>query len=238
MSEESPSDAMYWTCAEVLALGAQLAGSRDLPAADVMQRRISALLDEMERRGATARIAQRDLEDVKYAIVAFLDEQLFRAQWAGRQHWMLEPLQLIYFNENTAGEGFFARLEALEREAGRAHVLEIYYLCLALGFQGKYAVRSGEGLGAILDKLSARLARSLAFGDTISPHGLPVETGRRRTGREAPVVTAGIALVVAALVAFVAMKLVLGSVTADVAAIVQRALPPGPTPSANGAVRP
>ena len=219
--------AMYWTCAEVLALGAQLPGSRDLPAADVMQRRIGALLEEMERRGTAAGIAKRDLDDARYAIVAFLDEQLFRAQWAGRQQWMLEPLQLVYFNENTAGEGFFTRLDALERDAGRAPVLELYYLCLALGFQGKYAVRSGEGLGAILEKLSTRLARSLSLGEALSPHGLPAETGRRRSSREAPVVTAGIALVVAALVAFVAMKVVLGSVTADVSAIVQRSLPSG-----------
>ena len=71
-----------------------------------------------------------------YAIVAFMDEQILRSQWSGRQQWMSQPLQLTYFNENTAGEGFFTRMQALEQRPNQAHVLEIYYLCLALGFRG------------------------------------------------------------------------------------------------------
>src|SRR3954470_3436649 len=139
-------DRMYWACGEVLSVGAQLAEAPGLPTADVMKRRIGTLLEDMDRRGTELGLAKRDLDDAKYAIVAFLDEQLLRAPWSGRQEWMLEPLQLIYFNENTAGEGFFTRLEALEHDPSRVHVLEIYFLCLALGFMGKYAVRGGEGL--------------------------------------------------------------------------------------------
>src|SRR5580693_2257190 len=98
-------DSMYWTCAEVLSLGAQLGTARDLPAPDVLARRIATLLDEVDKRGAEAKLPKQDLDDARYAIVAFIDEQLFKSPWSGRQQWMLEPLQLTYFNENTAGEG-------------------------------------------------------------------------------------------------------------------------------------
>jgi len=37
---------------------------------------------------------------------------------------MGQPLQLVYFNENTAGEGFFQRMSALQNDPQRAHVLE------------------------------------------------------------------------------------------------------------------
>ncbi|MBX3261217.1 MAG: type IVB secretion system protein IcmH/DotU, partial [Labilithrix sp.] len=153
-------DRMYWACGEVLSVGAQLAEAPGLPSPDILKRRIGTLLEDMDRRGLELGIPKRDLDDAKYAVVAFIDEQLFRAPWAGRQEWMLEPLQLVYFNENTAGEGFFERLDALEREPARLHVLEVYYLCLALGFQGKFAVRGGDGLGATVDRLVGTLARA------------------------------------------------------------------------------
>ncbi len=208
-------DVMYWTCGEVLTLGAQLGTARDLPPPDVLQRRIATLFDEMDRRGAQGGLAKRDLDDARYAIVAFIDEQLFRAPWQGRQQWMLEPLQFTYFNENTAGEGFFTRLEALERDTARAHVLEVYYLCLTLGFQGKYAIKGGDGLTPTIERLAGILGRRLPSSDLLSPHGLPKEGRRGRAAREAPVLAVSVGLVVIAVLLFFGLKLALASSTSD-----------------------
>lgn len=207
-------DVMYWTCAEVLSLGAQLGNARDLPPPDVLQRRIATLFDEMERRGVQAGLVKRDLDDARYAIVAFIDEQLFRAPWQGRQQWMLEPLQFRYFNENTAGEGFFTRLEALERDPARAHVLEVYYLCLTLGFLGKYALKGADGLAPTIERLSGVLGRQLPT-DALSPHGLPSERRRGGAGREAPVLALSVALVALAVLLFVGLKISLASSVGD-----------------------
>ena len=68
------------------------------------------------------------------------------------------------------------------------HVLEIYYLCLCLGFQGQYAVRGGEGLGPVIDQLGSRLGSSLGNTDVISPHGEPREAFRGLMRREMPLV--------------------------------------------------
>lgn len=211
-------DSMYWTCGEVLSLAAQLADARDLPAPDVLKRRIATLLDDMDRRGLEAGITKRDLDEAKYAIVAFVDEQLFRAPWQGRQQWMLEPLQLVYFNENTAGEGFFERVDTLERDPSRLHVLQVYYLCLALGFQGKYAVRGGDGLAAVMERLSGAIGRALPFGDVLSPHGVPPDANRGRARREAPVYLLAGGLVAVAILVFFVLRLTLGSATSDATA--------------------
>ncbi len=211
-------DAMYWSAGEILQLAVQLADAQELPQPDVLKRRVATLLEDMDRRGLEAGIPKRDLDEARYAIVAFIDEQLFRAPWAGRQQWMLEPLQLIYFNENTAGEGFFQRLEALEQDPSRLAVLQIYYLCLALGFQGKYAVRGGDGLAALRDQLSGRLARALPPSEFLSPHGVPADVNRGRARREAPVLVLAGGLVGVALLVFLVLKLVLASATNDVTA--------------------
>lgn len=209
-------DRMYWACGEVLSVGAQLAEAPGLPTPDILKRRIQTLLEDMERKGNELGLQKRDLDDAKYAIVAFIDEQLFRAPWAGRQEWMLEPLQFLYFNENTAGEGFFTRLDALERDPQRLHVLEIYYLCLTLGFQGKYAVRGGDGLAAVIDRIAAMLARATPNGEILSPRGIPADVGRGGARREAPVLIIGGGAVALAILLAIVLKLALVSATSDV----------------------
>jgi type VI secretion system protein ImpK len=216
-------DRMYWACGEVLSVGAQLAEAPGLPSAEIMKRRIATLLEDMDRRGAELGIPKPDLDEARYAIVAFIDEQLFKAPWAGRQEWMLEPLQLVHFNENTAGEGFFTRLDALERDPKRLHVLEVYFLCLTLGFQGKYAVRGGDGLGAVVDRLAAMLGRATPQGDILSPRGAPLDQGKTRARREAPVLLLGGGLVGLALLIAIVLKLALVSATSDTTARIQAA---------------
>lgn len=199
---------MFWACAEPLSLAAELASSQNLPTPDELQRRISGLFEGMRQKARAAQIPDEDIEDAKYAIVAFMDEQVFHSPWPGRQMWISRPLQLVYFNENTAGEGFFTRLQALQAEPRRAHVLEIYYLCLALGFQGKYAVHAGEGLGGLIDHVGAQVAAQLPMGDVISPRGEPQEGMRNFVQRELPIVALSLGFFALALLLFLVMKLV------------------------------
>jgi type VI secretion system protein ImpK len=215
-------DSTYWTTGEILSLGAQLAEARDLPAPDVLKRRIAMLLEDMEKRALEYNLPKRDIDDVKYAIVAFIDEQIFRAPWGGRQEWMLEPLQFVYFGENTAGEGFFQRLAQLEQEPQRLHVLQVYYLCLSLGFQGKYAVRGGEGLALVMERLANLLGRGLPNADILSPHGNPLEGSRGRQGGKVPVLALALGLVAVAVLVSVGLK-VAGGISSSEAAAQMRA---------------
>jgi type VI secretion system protein ImpK len=205
-------DKMYWVCSDVLTLATQLSTARDLPSPDVLQRRIESLFDQMLRKAHEAGIMESDAQEAKYALVAFVDEQIFRSPWPGRQQWMSKPLQLGYYNENTAGEGFFHHMDALSRDPTRAHVLEIYYLCLALGFQGIYAVRNdGDGLNSVTERAGVQLARALPQSDTFSPHGQPPDGGKRGGKSDVPIVTLGLVALGIALIAFVSLKLILSS---------------------------
>src|SRR5512145_1857843 len=112
-------EAMYWTCADAMTLAAQLGDAQELPPPEVLRQRINVLFSSMSQRGKQAGISDVDLREATYAIAALMDEQLLRSNWTGRTAWMAQPLQLTYFNENTAGEGFFQRLSALEQSQGK-----------------------------------------------------------------------------------------------------------------------
>jgi type VI secretion system protein ImpK len=77
------------------------------------------------------------------------------------------------FDTFNAGEEFFSHLNELrQRSSLNKDVLEIYYLCLALGFKGKYQLQSPESLRRIIDDLNMELHPEMyQVIDTISPSG-------------------------------------------------------------------
>ena len=115
-----------------------------LLAPEMFHARMIAFIDDLFTRGQRAGMGERNVQDMVYAVVALADEVALRKPGGIREVWMSKPLQLHYFNENLAGEGFFHRLEYVLADPRRVDVLRVFYLCLLFGFQGKYAVRGGE----------------------------------------------------------------------------------------------
>lgn len=144
-----------------------------VPGVEVLHHRLRREVDEVLRRAAALGFSHQDAQDIAYALVALVDERVLAMHDAYRQFWMSNLLQLHYFNENQAGDGFFTRLHALRKDAHRAEVLRVYYLCLVLGFQGRYAVRGDElELVTLMDAVQKDLERARPFDfDVLSPHG-------------------------------------------------------------------
>jgi type VI secretion system protein ImpK len=216
---------MYWACSECLTLATQLSTAHDLPAPQVLRQRISVLLDNMVTKGRELGVPQPDLEDAKYALVAFIDEQILLSQWAGRQQWLAQQLQYIYYQQNTAGEGFFLKLKALEQTPGKAHVLEIYYLCLALGFQGKYAVQGTGDIAAVQEQVAALLYRQLPASDEISLHGYPRDNVSSLVKNRTSLLLPAFALLGISVALFVILKIFAGVQASDSADQIRRAAP-------------
>lgn len=88
-----------------------------------------------------------EVNHIQYAVVALIDELAMREDWIGRGAWMQRPLQVQYFQENMAGQGFFSRLEQLMQNPQPVKVvLQVYAYCLALGFQGQYRLNAQDRL--------------------------------------------------------------------------------------------
>jgi type VI secretion system protein ImpK len=168
------SDAAYWPFADVLILAAQLSSSSNLPAPNDLRQRIIDVLDRTVGTARAAGLPEADIAESRYALVAFIDEQILKSSWPGRAEWMNQPLQLILYREYTAGENFFARMRALLNQGGRQVALQAYYLCLALGFRGAYGVSGDAGsLTSFASAAQQQIAAALPSANKISPHALP-----------------------------------------------------------------
>jgi type VI secretion system protein ImpK len=155
-----------------------------LPPPESLHRRLRGFVDALFQKGQQAGFSREDLNDMAYAVVALADEVAVTTSEELRQFWIGRELQMHYFKENVAGEAFFTRLETLRRDPRRAEVLQVYYLALLFGFQGRYRVRGGE---IELLNLVEELGRDVARGrrrdvETLSPEGEAPDRSRARRG--------------------------------------------------------
>jgi type VI secretion system protein ImpK len=202
---------MYWASVDLLTLASQLALGATPPSAPELRQQLQQAFASMHARAVSSGIAPEDAGDAVYALMALFDEILVQARWPGRLEWQTSPLQYVHFHENTAGENFFRRAEVLVTQPHRAHVLLVYFCCLALGFQGRYAVAGGAGLQPVYDAIYAALARSLPASEAISPHGDPPDSAKGFLRAEAPIVRVAIGLFAAALVVFAVLRVTISA---------------------------
>jgi type VI secretion system protein ImpK len=167
-----------------------------LPPPVELRQRLLTALDAMVGRGRNLGISDADLAEARYALVAFVDEQILKSNWPGRNEWMGQPLQLLLYQSNTAGENFFVRLRSLLQQGNRPDALHAYYLCLALGFRGAYGV-SGDhaSLSSFTDAARKQLGSVLVPTNKLGPHAEPRERAGKTKSSNAPL----IALVVGSL---------------------------------------
>lgn len=222
----SISQDMYWVCSDVLSLILQLRSSRDLPAADILQRRVLQLFETMMQNGKERRIPEQDMIDAKFALAAFADEVVYHSSWPGRTQWLQNPLQFQFFQINTAGDGFFHNLDQLHSERNREHVAQIYYLCLALGFQGKYRLRNQEGLAAVVEGLGNYVAVSLGGGDILAPNAERKDGATSTVRRELPFLALALGFLVLAVLIVIVLKIVIGVQADDVAGAIKTLIAP------------
>lgn len=94
---------------------------------------------------------------VAYALVAIIDETVLSVPGPCSQFWLSRPLQYEYYGSSLAGEKFYAELDNLLKEPETLYdALEVYFLCLTLGFEGKYLDKDEER-----EKIIYRCAKTL-----------------------------------------------------------------------------
>ena len=76
-------------------------------------------------------------ELMKYALVSWIDELLVESQWAGHDWWSNNVLEVELFNTRLCYEHFFVKAQEASTMATR-DALEVYYVCVILGFRGVY----------------------------------------------------------------------------------------------------
>lgn len=133
--------------------------------------RMTQFLDEFGRAAKKQGASSDDIDASKYAFCAAVDEIILRSSFPIRDTWARNPLQLTLFGEQLAGENFFKRLEAL-RLRGTAHLeaLEVFHMCLLLGFQGRFALEGTEKLNYFTSRLGDEIAHMKGKRGGFAPH--------------------------------------------------------------------
>lgn len=73
----------------------------------------------------------------KYALVCWIDEVLIDAPWEGRTWWPNNILEFEAFHSSVAFERFYHQAGKASTLDGK-DALEVFYLCVVLGFRGFY----------------------------------------------------------------------------------------------------
>jgi len=77
----------------------------------------------------------------RYVLCTALDEAVTTKPWSHQLDWARNSLLIIFHNEASGGEKLFQLLDKLSRNPTRhLNILELIYLCLSLGYEGKYRV--------------------------------------------------------------------------------------------------
>ena len=95
--------------------------------------RIRTLIDHAEASLGTG----KEWELSKYALVSWVDEMLVDALWDGREWWSNNVLEIELFNSRQCNEEFFLKAQESSTRTER-DALEVYYVCVILGFRGLY----------------------------------------------------------------------------------------------------
>ena len=130
---------------------ARLRANRQVAAdAESFRTRIKQVLAAAEQEARQAGYAaRRHSSSPLFAVIAFLDETVLNSGQPMFADWPRRPLQQEVFGVHMAGELFFQYLQQLlgrQDSEDLADVLEVYELCLLLGFKGRYSASHGAEL--------------------------------------------------------------------------------------------
>lgn len=126
----------------------------------------------------------------RYVLCTFLDEIVLATPWGNQSNWVSRTLLNAFHNENWGGEKFYLILDKLLTDPRQnINLLELFYVCLALGFEGKMRVQAGGR--SELDRLQTNLYNIIRshrgeHESDLSPHWRGVRDLRTPLARYVP----------------------------------------------------
>jgi type VI secretion system protein ImpK len=185
-----------------------------------MREAIKAAIQEARNHGG---YNADDIKMATLALVGFLDESVLNLRNPMFADWPRKPLQEELFGIHMAGEIFFRNLEQLmgrPDSADLADLLEVHYLCLLLGYGGRYSIGGKGELQGITTATGDRIKR--IRGASYDPFLQVLNEPEVVKATEDPwikkLVIVAAACFVLVLALFVTFKIVLGSSAHEVSA--------------------
>jgi len=130
------------TATKLLSLGAQI---QHLPHHGDVEKLREKIAQEIESFDYEIRKFWQDRTSINYpsyVLCTFIDEMVLGTHWGFNSDWPKHTLQVQYHQKVSGGQDFFDEvLHDAKQNPGRSsniELLELLYICLTLGFKGKY----------------------------------------------------------------------------------------------------
>ncbi len=168
----------------LLTLAASIGATAYQADVEGLRRQAVEAIKTFESQARAAGVAADEATIARYVLCTFLDSAILQTPWGGQTVWGPRSLLLLFHHEAQGGEKFFQIVDRVRQDPARyLDLIELQYVCLALGFQGKY--RDDPGGRAALQGLQDELyrlirARRPGAGVVLSAHwqGLTQPTTR------------------------------------------------------------
>jgi type IV/VI secretion system ImpK/VasF family protein len=99
---------------------------------------------EFEARARTVGIPTEKIIAARYALCTLIDENAANTPWGASGAWAQHGLLALFHGETEGGEKFFQVLARLaENPQANLDILELMYVCLQFGFEGRFRVIEG-----------------------------------------------------------------------------------------------
>lgn len=164
----------------------------------------------------------------RYCLCSFIDEAVMGTPWGSQSIWAERSLLSYFHDETWGGEKFFTVLSRMMLDQEKyKDILEFMYLCLCMGFKGRYGVQMGNA--DELQQIITRLHKALRQMRGETPEGLTnahlnVAPSHVKVGKLSPWWMPWIVAAVVLVAAYVIYTVVLGATTNEVLQSLDRVL--------------
>jgi type VI secretion system protein ImpK len=139
-----------------------------------LKNRIIKEIEQFQITAQTQGIDPQTISSARYVLCTVLDEAVLNTPWGNESGWSDHSLLSIFHKETKGGERSFHLLKSLSQNPSKnRNLLELIYVCLALGFEGEYRLIEGgkNKLASIKDWLYQILQKERGIADPVlSPH--------------------------------------------------------------------
>ncbi len=139
-----------------------------------LHQRLVNELKNFENSARDAGIKPEVILSARYALCTALDEAVLNTPWGSESAWPQRTLLSVFHNETAGGEKFFLILDRMKQQPGEnLFILELMYILLSLGFEGKYRVihRGREMIEQLRDELFTIIRRQRGeYERSLSPN--------------------------------------------------------------------
>ena len=142
--------------ATLLAVFSKTRESLSHPNVGSLHQQLDREIKAFDIKARNAGVKEDTVMIARYLLCTILDEAVLNTPWGAESAWNQRTLLGIFHKETAGGEKFFAILDRLRNSpAENIDALELIYICLSLGYEGKYRViaRGRDQLEQLRDDL-------------------------------------------------------------------------------------